>query len=270
MTGGLDRRHAFAVQLALEAGALAGRMRHALGPPDAKSPMDFCTEADRAVEGLIRGRITDAFGDAVIGEEAGGETGESVWVVDPIDGTTNYIHGTTHWCVSMAHVRAGRVELGVTYAPASDRLFVARHGAGAWLNGRPLRVSRLRHGAAPMVEVGWSERRGIGDYNRVLDGLVERGIEFRRHGSGALALAEVAAGLSDGYVELHMNAWDALAGLLLVRESGGGVNDYLADGGLTRGNPVVAATPEIAPGLAEMLGVPLLTEGAAPRGGEGA
>lgn len=261
MTDGLDRRHALAVHLALAAGALAARMRHALGAPEAKSPIDFCTEADRAVERLIRERITGGLGDAVIGEEAGGEAGESVWGVDPIDGTTNYIHGAAHWCVSMAYVRAGRVELGVTYAPASDRLFVARRGAGARFNGRPLRVSPLRHGAAPMVEAGWSERRGIGEYGRILHGLVERGMEFRRHGSGALALAEVAAGLSDGYVEPHVNAWDALAGLLLVQEAGGRVNDYLADSGLTRGNPVLAATPEIASGLAEMLGMTLLADG---------
>lgn len=210
MTEGLDRRHAFAVPLALEAGALAAQMRHALGPLEAKSPIDFCTEADRAVERLVRERIAAEFGDAVIGEEgggeAGGEAGESAWVLDPIDGTTNYIHGTPRWCVSLAYVRAGRVELGVTYAPVDDRLFVARRGAGASLDGRPLRVSRLRHGAAPLVEAGWSERRGVGEYGDVPRGLSERGMGFHRHGSGALGLAEVAAGLDDGYVELHMNA----------------------------------------------------------------
>lgn len=258
MSAGLDARQALAVHLAVEAGALAVRARHGLGPPEAKSPIDFCTEADRTVERLIRTRLAAAFGDAVIGEEDGGEPGESVWVVDPIDGTAGYIHATPRWCVSLAYVCAGQVELGVTYAPADDRLFSARRGAGATLDGRPIRVSGLRHGAAPVVEVGWSERRGITEYCGVLHGLTRRGMEFRRHGSGALALAEVAAGLSDGYVELHMNAWDALAGLLLVREAGGCTNDYLSGDGLTRGNPVLAATPEIARSLSDMLGLPLL------------
>lgn len=254
---GIDRRLALAIELALEAGTLARSMRHALGPLEIKNPIDFCTEADHAVEQLVRGRLIAAFGDAVIGEEGGGEAADSVWVVDPIDGTAGYIHGTPRWCVSLAYVRAGEIEAGVTYAPGDDRLFAARRGGGALLNGRPLRVSALRHGAAPVVEVGWSGRRGLDAYCGVLHGLTERGMEFRRHGSGALALAEVAAGLSDGYVELHMNAWDALAGLLLVREAGGRVNDFLADGGLVRGNLAVAATPEIAPQLFGMLGLKL-------------
>ena len=83
-------------------------MRAALGPAEAKSPIDFCTEADRAVERLVRDRIRARFGDAMIGEEYGGEPGDSVWLVDPIDGTTDYIHGTRRWCVSLAYVRAGR------------------------------------------------------------------------------------------------------------------------------------------------------------------
>ncbi|MFT8246185.1 inositol monophosphatase family protein [Roseomonas sp. BN140053] len=249
----VGRRHAFAIELAVEAGALARRMQHALGPLEVKNPIDFCTEADHAVERLVRERVTQTFGDAMIGEEDGGEASDSVWVVDPIDGTAGFIHGTPRWCVSLAYVRNGRIESGVIHDPTQDRLFAARRGGGATLNGRPLRVSQLRHGAAPVVEVGWSGRRGLDQYCAVLHGLTERGMEFRRHGSGALALAEVAAGLSDGYIELHMNAWDALAGLLLVEEAGGRINDFLADDGLTRGNLVLACTPQIEAALARML-----------------
>jgi myo-inositol-1(or 4)-monophosphatase len=247
----LAERHAFAVALAVEAGALALSMRTALGPAEAKSPIDFCTEADRAVERLIQARIAARFGDAVIGEEYGGAPADGTWVVDPIDGTTEYIHGTNRWCVSMAYVLRGTVELGVTYSPPTDRLFSARRGVGATLNGRAMRVSGLAHGTAPLVEVGWSGRRPIESYAALLVRLNRRDYEFRRHGSGALALAEVACGLSDGYVEEHMNAWDALAGLLLVTESGGRCAEYLAGDGLLRGNRVVAATPEIFHALLE-------------------
>ncbi len=242
---GLEQRHDFAVQLAAEAGGLAIRMRHALGPAAAKSTIDFCTEADVAVERLIREQITARFGDMMIGEEDGGEAADSVWVVDPIDGTTGYIHNTGRWCVSIAYVLHDQIECGVIYSPSDDRLFTARRGKGAFVNGRRLRVSHLAHGTAPVVEVGWSERRPLSAYCEVLQGLGAAGFEFRRHGSGALGLADVAAGLTDGYVELHINAWDALAGILLVREAGGRTSDFLANDGLLRGNPLFAVTPEI-------------------------
>ncbi|MFC7554825.1 inositol monophosphatase family protein [Pseudoroseomonas wenyumeiae] len=144
------------------------------------------------------------------------------------------------------------------YDPTNDRLFSARRGQGAFLNGRRMQVSHLAHGAAPVVETGWSNRVPMQRYLTLLEALTARNMEFRRHGSGALGMAEVAAGLNDGYVELHTNAWDVMAGLLLVQEAGGCVNDFLDDGGLTRGNLVIAATPEIGPGLAEMLGARLL------------
>ena len=251
MTQSVQDRLEFAIALAAKAGALAASMRAGLGRPDAKSPIDFCTEADRAVERLVTEQIRTRFGDAVIGEEYGGAASDSVWVVDPIDGTNEYIHATRRWCVSIAYVRAGVTEVGVIYAASDDRLFSARRGEGAFLNGRRMAVSGLAHGSVPVIEAGWSDRVPIGDYAALLQRLEALGFEFRRHGSGALALAEVAAGLNDGYVELHMNAWDALAGLLLAHEAGGVVNDFLADDGLTKGNLVVACTPEIGDRLME-------------------
>jgi myo-inositol-1(or 4)-monophosphatase len=241
----LAERYEFAVDLAVEAGALAARMQGGLGPADAKSPIDFCTAADLAVERLIRERVTARFGDTMIGEEDGGVASDSVWVVDPIDGTTGYIHGTPRWCVSLAYVRHGKIEIGVLYAPVGDRLFTARAGRGAFLNGRPLQVSHLRHQAVPVVEIGWSERRPLTAFCQLLQCLNAAQREFRRHGSGALGLAEVAAGLNDAYIELHINAWDALAGILLVLEAGGHVNDFLAGDGLVNGNLLFAATPEL-------------------------
>jgi myo-inositol-1(or 4)-monophosphatase len=241
----LAARHDFAIALAREAGALASTMRRTLGALEAKRPMDYATEADHAVETLIRDRIGARFGDAVIGEEDGGAPADLVWVVDPIDGTINYIHGTARWCVSIALVAGGEVVSGVINAPDEARLFTARRGHGAWLNDAPIRVSGLRHGASPVVELGWSPRRPIERYGALVQRLIADRIEFRRHGSGALGVADTAAGLNDGYVELHINAWDVLAGLLLVREAGGWSNDFLAGDGLVSGNPVVVCTPEI-------------------------
>ncbi|MFC0410869.1 inositol monophosphatase family protein [Roseomonas elaeocarpi] len=255
---GIEARLALAITLAREAGALALGMRQSLGPVESKSPIDFCTAADHAVEDMIRARTTAAFGDGMIGEEDGGEASDSVWVVDPIDGTANFIHGNPRWCISLAYLRAGQVELGVIFQPREDRLFWARRGRGAFLNGERMRVSHLAHGAAPLVEVGWSERRSMEDYCGLLLRLTAERFEFRRHGSGALGLADVAAGLNDAYAELHINAWDALAGLLLVHEAGGVTNDFLADDGLTRGNLLLAATPEVGGRLASLLGTALL------------
>ncbi|HSU06157.1 MAG TPA: inositol monophosphatase [Acetobacteraceae bacterium] len=251
----MSERRSFATALARDAGALACRMRGALGVINAKDPLDFCTEADHAVEQLVRDRISVRFGEAVLGEEGGGEPASRLWVVDPIDGTTNFIHGTARWCVSLAYVVEGRVELGVICAPAEDRLFVAEHGSGAWLNDAPIHVSGLRHGAGPVIEVGWSSRRPIAAYAALIEGLIAADMEFRRHGSGALGMADVAAGVNDAYVELHINAWDVLAGLLLVQEAGGWTNDYLAGDGLTRGNPIVACTPELRQRLMGLTGI---------------
>ena len=249
----LDEREAFGLDLALRAGALALGMRRTLAPIEAKSAIDFCTEADRAVEQLVRAEIAQRFGDAVIGEEYGGDAADRVWVVDPIDGTAGYIHGSGRWCVSLAYLQDGEIEIGVLYAPADDRLFVGP--------ARPRRHAqrRGRSGSAAwrMARRRWSRSAGpsVGRWRPIatlLQRLTEAGIEFRRNGSGALGLAEVACGLNDGYAELHINAWDALAGILLVREAGGWTNDFLADDGLARGNLLLAATPSISDRLVAM------------------
>lgn len=236
----------FALALAQEAGALAQRMRTDLGTIVSKDPIDFCTDADRAVEALVRQRVEERFGEAVLGEEEGGGPADRLWVIDPIDGTSNYIQGSTRWCVSLAYVANGTVEVGVICAPDEARLFHAERGRGAFLNGKRTRVSGMRSATAPVIEAGWSSRRSIILYTALLERLIGANMEFRRHGSGALGMADVAAGVNDGYVELHINAWDVLAGLVLVQEAGGWTSDYLAGDGLRDGNPIIACTPEIA------------------------
>jgi len=176
-----------------------------------------------------------------------------VWVVDPIDGTMNYIYGTPRWCVSIAYVERGEVELAAIHAPSEGALFTGRRGQGAFLNGERLRLGKP-HGAAPAIEIGFSNRRPLESYLALIGRLMRNGFEFRRLGSGALGMADVARGRIDGYVELHINAWDVLAGLLLVREAGGWTNDFLANEGLTQGNPIIACRPEFAENLEALLG----------------
>ena len=250
MTDQLQDRLDFAIALAREAGALAASARHSLGALESKSPMDYATRADHAVETLIRDRLAIRFQDPVIGEEDGGTAAPLVWVVDPIDGTTNYIHGSARWCVSIGLLVDGVPEIGVIIAPDEGRLFTARRGHGAFLNGAPICASGLAHGASPVVETGWSPRRPLAAYGRMIDALIADGVEFRRHGAGALGMADVACGRTDGYLELHINAWDVMAGLVLVQEAGGWTNAFLDQDGLTRGNPILACTPEIRTRLA--------------------
>lgn len=246
-----DHRFPIACAVAREAGAFARRCFHrrpAFSAENLKGQQDYLALTDAEVEGLIRRRLIEAFPqDGFIGEEAGGETAgaEAIWVVDPVDGTANFVRGLPQFCISIALVRAGRIEIGVIYDPMLDELFAARLGQGATLNGEPMRVSgvaRLDHAS---IEAGWSSRISAASYLDTVRKLFDAGAVVRRGGSGALALANVAAGRIDAYVEAHMNAWDALAGYLLIAEAGGYVTDFLAGNGLMQGNRVLGCTPEL-------------------------
>src|SRR5258708_27289026 len=256
----LAARFAAAEALAREAGALALALRR--GPAaafgvESKSALDFATEADRAVERLVIERLGKRFADGVLGEEYGAqqEAADRLWVVDPVDGTFNFMHALPVWCISLAFMHHGEIEIGIIYNPDSNEMFTARRGRGAFLNGVKLAVSAGRH-AAPLIEVGHSNRRPLTQYLDLIGRVFAAGCEFRRLGSGALGLAAVAAGRTDGYLELHINAWDVLAGMLLVREAGGWTNDFLAGDGLTKGNPIVACTPELSGKLTALLMAP--------------
>jgi myo-inositol-1(or 4)-monophosphatase len=253
----LAARFAAAEGLAREAGALALALRS--GPEaafgvESKSVLDYATEADRAVERLVIERLGARFGDGVLGEEYGAqqESVDRLWVVDPVDGTFNFMHGMPVWCISLAFLLRGEIEIGIIYNPETDEMFAARRWRGAFLNGVRLGVSAARH-AAPLIEIGHSNRRPVAQYLDLIGRIFAAGCEFRRFGSGALGLASVAAGRTDGYLELHINSWDVLAGMLLVREAGGWTNDFLAGEGLLRGNPIVACTPELSDKLTALL-----------------
>jgi myo-inositol-1(or 4)-monophosphatase len=222
-----------------------------------KGPQDYVLESDAEVERIIRGRLTRAFPhDSFFGEESGGDFGRDVWIVDPIDGTANFARGIPHFGISMAFVRDNRTEVGVIYQPITNELFAARRGGGATQNDDPISVSGLTDVKRALIEAGWSSRLPPEPYVAMVGRLYQAGAQVMRTGSGALGLAYTASGRSEAYCELHMNAWDALAGLLLVEEAGGWVNDFLAGDGIRHGNPVIGCTPALKDVIAAAMNLP--------------
>jgi myo-inositol-1(or 4)-monophosphatase len=255
----MESRLAAACAIAREAGVLARRSfqsRARSTKPDFKGHQDFVTATDSEVEELIRRRLHETCpSDQFFGEEGGGTFGNDVWVVDPIDGTANFARGIPHFAISIAFVRANRIEIGVVYDVMQDELYAAARGRGATLDGQPIRVSQIGDVRHATVEAGWSTRLPPEPYANLVHRLKVAGANVRRAGSGTLGLAYVADGRIDAYCELHINSWDALAGLLLIQEAGGWTNDFLAGDGLTKGNPVLGCTPELARELASVTGI---------------
>lgn len=261
----LDSRFAFGTRLVAEAGELAMGYFQRLGSLTIKSKglQDMASEADLNTEILIRDRLRAAFPeDAFLGEETGrtdAVTGaRGIWVVDPIDGTQPFISNMPNWCVSIAFVLDGRVELGFVAAPARQEVFIARRGQGATLNGRPIAVrpaARINDG---LMGVGYSTRVPPKDFLPLLSAVLEQGGMFFRNGSGALMLCDVACGRLIGYVEQHINSWDCLAALAMIEAAGGVVSDFLSDDGMWTGHALAAGAPEIFPILAGLVGVTAL------------
>jgi myo-inositol-1(or 4)-monophosphatase len=238
--------HAAAVAGAAAEMALAHfRHREELVVEAKANAQDVVSRADREVETLIRDAVARAFPeDGFLGEEFGATLGTTgfTWIVDPIDGTTPFLAGLPHWCVSIAVRRGGTTEIGAIAAPTRDALYLARRGAGATLNGVALRDTgslTLRNGLAG---IGASHRVAPEVVAAAIGRLLAAGGMFYRDGSGALMLAEVAAGRLAAYWEPHMYPWDALAGLLLVAEAGGRTALYRPDRSVGRGDRVLAAS----------------------------
>jgi myo-inositol-1(or 4)-monophosphatase len=253
-------RYELACAIARDAGALARRMfvSRAAGSFELKGDQDYLTEADGEVERLISERINAAYpADSVLGEEGGGNVGESAWIIDPIDGTANFARGNPHFCISIAYLRDGDPAIGVIYSPVLDELYAAQRGGGAVLNGTAIHVSDTADMRRATIELGWSTRRPLADYTAMVHRTFAAGAGVLRSGSGALGMAYVAAGRTDGYGELHINAWDVLAGLLIVREAGGWTNDFLAQNGLAGGNPILGCTPALRSALTQVTGIGL-------------
>ena len=217
----------------------------------AKGPGDFVSRADREAERIIKeelmgGRPTYGW----LGEETGEDEGQDPtrrWIVDPLDGTSNFLHGLPHWAVSIALEHKGEVVAGVIFAPAKDEMFLAEKGAGAWMNETRLRVSgrnRMIEGlfATGLPFGGRSDLpETVHDLTRVLP--VCSGV--RRWGAAALDMAYVAAGRLDGYWERRLNAWDVAAGIVIVREAGGIVEPLRRDRNAVDDGEVICANANI-------------------------
>jgi myo-inositol-1(or 4)-monophosphatase len=198
------------------------------------SEIDLVTEADVAAERLIVDALREYFPEHTILSEEGlgdlqqvvGET-ECLWVVDPLDGTVNYAHGYPVWGVSLALVERGRVIMGVIYDPLRDEIFWAKHGQGAWLGEKPIRVSKTAHLKDALVATGFAYKRATLKDNNLAEfsAVMPRVQGVRRAGAAVLDLAHLAAGRLDGYWEMHLQPWDWAAGSLLVAEAGGMVTD---------------------------------------------
>jgi len=216
-----------------------------------KSRNDFVTEIDRVAEQLVIAAIHKAYPDhGILAEESGRQGGdEYVWIIDPLDGTTNFLHGFPQFAVSIACRHRGRAEAAVIFDPLRSELFTAARGAGAQLEGRRLRVSGQRALDGALIGTGFPYRantRWLKPYLAMLELVMERAAGVRRPGSAALDLAYVAAGRLDGFWELGLAPWDTAAGNLLITEAGGRIgtltgNEYRDGGNLIAGNPRVYA-----------------------------
>jgi myo-inositol-1(or 4)-monophosphatase len=249
----LEKRLECAIALATEAGRMAMRLRPPPGAAVAtlKGAQDWLTEADGAVEAFLSEQLEKEFpGDGFQGEETGSSrAGALRWVVDPIDGTANYARGSTRFCVSLGLLEGDEPVVGVIVAPALCEIFAARRGGGATLNDVPIRVAETPAIGNAIVELGWSHRRPVASFHAMCVRVMATGAVLRHGGSGALGLADVAAGRTDAYAELHINLWDVAAGMAILREAGAYISPFMQSGGGTEGAAILVATPGLAPAL---------------------
>jgi len=218
----------------------------------AKGPKDFVSEIDRGAEAAIVDTLLEAYPDHAVLAEEGTAKGanadaENVWIIDPLDGTTNFLHGFPQYCVSIALQHRGQITQAVIYDPVRNDLFTATRGRGAFLNDRRMRVSKRQHLRECLIGTGFPFRDGsyLDTYLRMMKTMIEHTAGLRRPGAAALDLAYVAAGFYDGFWEVGLNPWDVAAGSLLVQESGGLIGDLAGEGDFLHGGQVIAANPRV-------------------------
>jgi len=217
-----------------------------------KGPKDFVSEVDREAERQIVDTLLAAYPDHAILAEEGTAKGanasaENLWIIDPLDGTTNFLHGFPQYCVSIALSHRGQVTQAVIYDPCRNDLFTATRGRGAYLNDHRIRVSRRTHLRECLIGTGFPFRDGsyLDTYLRMMKTMIESTAGLRRPGAAALDLAYVAAGFYDGFWEVGLNPWDVAAGSLLVQEAGGLIGDLSGNGDYLHGGQVIAANPKV-------------------------
>jgi len=224
----------------------------------AKQVNDFVTQVDRAAESAIIDIIRQAYPQhAILGEESGAIDGKNPggstskaeyrWIIDPLDGTTNFIHGLPQYCVSIALQHRGAIEHGVIYDPAKNELYTASKGRGAFLDDRRIRVTKCANLKDALVGTGFpfKEMSRLDLYFRQLRAVMQKSSGVRRTGSAALDLAYVAAGRMDAFWELGLAPWDMAAGALMIQEAGGMVGNLEGDAGWLESGDIAAATPKV-------------------------
>lgn len=217
---------------------------------ETKRRNDFVSEVDHQAEATIIDMIRRAYPDhAILAEESGSHQGQQdyLWIIDPLDGTTNFLHGFPQYAVSIALMHKDRPEVAVVYDPVSQDLFTANRGGGAFLNNRRLRVSQKKTLEGALLGTGfpYRENQDLESYLDTFRALYPGTAGIRRAGAAALDLAYVAAGRLDGFWEFGLNPWDMAAGVLLIREAGGIVCDFGGGENHMRSGNVVAANPKL-------------------------
>ena len=223
-----------------------------------KSPNEFVTQVDQAAEAAIIEVIRDHYPEHAILAEESGATGdhEYQWIIDPLDGTTNYVHGFPQFAVSIGVARKGEVEHGVVYDPLRQEIFTASRGQGAQLDGRRIRVSKRTTLQQSLVATGFPYRANLVHLERYLNMLRAVMLEsagVRRPGSAALDLCYVASGRVDAFFELGLSKWDIAAGALIIREAGGRISNFQGNDGYLESGNVVAGNPKTYAALSKLL-----------------
>ena len=226
-----------------------------------KQVNDFVTEVDLASEAIILETLLTAFPHhGILAEESGSTHGDPhadhIWIIDPLDGTTNFIHGLPVYCVSIALSVRGKIEQAVIYDPSRNDLFTATKGRGAFMNERRIRVSKRTNLTECLISTGFPFRKGdnFNQYLRMMGDVMQRTAGLRRPGAAALDLAYVAAGFTDGFFETGLSPWDVAAGSLLVTEAGGLVGNLTGEADFLDQKECLAGSPRIYGQLVNILG----------------
>lgn len=248
------RKPALNVAIAAARKAAAVILRHTHRPEavavSEKSQFDFVSEVDKQAEQEIVREIKRGYPDHAIWAEESGRSGNSryVWVIDPLDGTSNFLRGFPHFSISIGMMEDGVMQHGVVYDPVRDELFTASRGGGAYLNDRRIRCAQKLGMAGAMIATGlpFRQRPRLAAQLRMIKALLEDGEDLRRTGSAALDLAYVACGRLDGYFEYGLQPWDMAAGALLLREAGGVCLDFDGNDGWFESGNVIAGNLKVA------------------------
>lgn len=237
-----------AVRAARKAGDYIIRESDKITSVQSKSQHDYVTNVDQSAEQLLIDTISYSYPKHAFLCEESGQTGQSdyQWIIDPIDGTTNFIRKVPHWAISIACNYKGRTEVGVIYNPITQELFTAVRGRGAQLNNKRIRVSESKGLEHSLLATGFPFRNKdkLAEYMSIFNKLYPHCSDMRRSGSAALDLAYVAAGRFEGFWEFGLNEWDTAAGVLMINEAGGMVSDITGNPNYQESNSILAANPK--------------------------